>query len=373
MKKKDKVTIGIVCFALLLTGAVLLTTGKKSENKTENGNVVLDEDVLFEGLGNNQGNTENGGEQTWLDRGYILLKLSLDDSESRMVFFNTSDGTLGLACEDSTCLHTGSLCSSKQLFQYLVSWSDTYYGVSDTYRKEILKCTDSEVTCFYKADNDIYGLWGYEGYLYFSTDYGVFRVALGGEAEAEQVLDSPILVGQMLTFYEDRMYFCDEDRFLYSAALDGTDKKRLSDGMAYYPQIHDDRIFYRSAQYDADGVYEMENTLCSISLDGEDKQIVLDEVYQFNCLDDRIYYITLPNDGETTLYSIEYDGTDCREIVDCQAGYLYVFDETDWILYMKTDGELPEDEVGGKPGHLYCIKKDGTQETRLDYPQVIGE
>lgn len=72
MKKKDKVTIGIVCFALLLTGAVLLTTGKKSENKTENGNVVLDEDVLFEGLGNNQGNAENGGEQTWLDMWGIL-------------------------------------------------------------------------------------------------------------------------------------------------------------------------------------------------------------------------------------------------------------------------------------------------------------
>ncbi|MCD7763169.1 MAG: hypothetical protein LUI14_08205, partial [Lachnospiraceae bacterium] len=43
------------------------------------------------------------------------------------------------------------------------------------------------------------------------------------------------------------------------------------------------------------------------------------------------------------------------------------------VYYMKTDGELPEDEVGGRPGHLYCIKKDGTQETRLDYPQIIGE
>lgn len=383
MRRKNFCSIFIVSIAFLLSLGLLSLTGKRAlpETKTDTSSSLSvlkttensSSSKSHENMGNNQGNAENGGEQTWLDTDYIVLNLAIDNSQTRMVFFDTIEENLKLACEDSSCLHADSLCSSRQIFRYLVSWGDTYYGVSDTYKNEILKCTGSEVTFFYKAENNIYGLWGYEDYLYFSTDFGVFRVSLEGEAKEEQILNTPILIGVMLTFYDDRIYFCDEDKFLYSAALDGTDKTRLSDSMAYYPQIHNGRIYYRSAQYDSDGMYNIENTLCSITLDGEDKQVVLDEVYQFNCLNDRIYYTELPNDGETILYSIEYDGSNCQQIVKCQAGYLYVFDESDWILYKKTDGELPEGEEGGKPSHLYCAKKDGTQEFRLDYPQVIGE
>ena len=57
----------------------------------------------------------------------------------------------------------------------------------------------------------------------------------------------------------------------------------------------------------------------------------------------------------------------------CQAAYLYVCEGTDWLLVEKIDGELPYGWEGGKPTHLYCVKKDGTQSRRLAYPKTVGE
>lgn len=62
---------------------------------------------------------------------------------------------------------------------------------------------------------------------------------------------------------------------------------------------------------------------------------------------------------------------DIRKITKCESTYLYVFEQTDWLVFQKAEGELPPGEEGGLPTHLYCIKKDGTQCCRLDYPKVL--
>ena len=75
--------------------------------------------------------------------------------------------------------------------------------------------------CFYRLKDDIYGLWGYQGYLYYMTDFGIYRLSIQNPAEKEKVLDRPVLY-EYLTFYKDKMYFCSEDKLLYQADLDGS-------------------------------------------------------------------------------------------------------------------------------------------------------
>ena len=38
---------------------------------------------------------------------------------------------------------------------------------------------------------------------------------------------------------------------------------------------------------------------------------------------------------------------------------------------MTYEGQLKEGQVGARPTHLYCVKKDGSGENRLDYPKKV--
>lgn len=127
---------------------------------------VQKEKIDYSGLGNEQGNIENGGDQVYLDHRGILIKL-FDDTNQEMLCFNDSQQKLELYCDKSSCLHNGQDCVSNQLMRYLNSYSGVVFGVSDSAVNEIWKCRNNKITCFYRAKNDIYGLWAYQGYLYY--------------------------------------------------------------------------------------------------------------------------------------------------------------------------------------------------------------
>ena len=207
----------------------------------------------------------------------------------------------------------------------------------------------------------------------YMTDFGVYRVPVQGTAEAEQVLERPVTY-EDLTFSKDKMYFCGEDQLLYVANLDGKNKKRLVKEKAGFPQVYDGRIYYRNDEYDKNGWYELNLSLMSVSLDGTDKKKIIDEVYQFNVADGGIYYTEIPKaDGDTKLHFYDLQTGEDREITDCQIAGVYIFEEADWIVIKKAEGELEPGEEGGKPTHLYCVKKDGSQCQRLEYPKELEE
>lgn len=326
----------------------------------------------YSGLGNQQGNTENGGNQTWVEVDRILISTEIEE-QSKMFYFDTKTQKLQPACDKDACLHNGTDCTSGLHLEYLQSYGSAWFGVPmNRNRQEIWKIQQGEASCIYKSDQDIVGIWCYDGWLYYMTDYGVYRTSLEKPKKAVRVLDRPVLF-EYLTFYEDSMYFCEEDRLLYRADLDGKNKTRLLDEQVLSPQIYEDQIYYRSAEYDKNGMWEEKNTLFRVSLDGKNKKKVIDQTYLFDLADDGIYYTDLPEDQETTLYYMDLKTGDQRKIADCHAGYVYIFPETDWIVMERTDGELKEGEEGGKPTHLYCVRKDGSGCQRLEYPQMIEE
>ncbi len=332
---------------------------------------VQKEKIDYKGLGNEQGNIENGGDQVYLDHRGILIKL-FDDTNQEMLCFNDSQQKLELYCDKSSCLHNGQDCVSNQLLRYLNSYSGVVFGVSDSAVNEIWKCRNNKITCFYRAKNDIYGLWAYQGYLYYMTDFGVYRLSVKDPSKPEKVLNRPVLY-EYITFYKNKMYFCSEDRLLYQANLDGSKKKRFCDEKMVSPQVCGDFLYYRSAEFDKKGKFQMKNTLKCISLKNKKKKVILDEVYQFNVdtKEKEIYYTQIVQNDEAVLNVIDLKHLKKRRITDCASAYLYTFPESDWIIFEKYEGETEEEEVGGRPTCLYCIKKDGSGEKRLDYPERV--
>lgn len=395
MKRRNLTIVIITTFCVMLIGGIILLLGRKevgenvgnheikekSDSHTEDAvnstNVLSDVDIDFSGLGNEQGNLENGGEQTYLENRGILLS-TFDDTGKFMLCFDDSAQELQFFCNKSSCLHNGNECVTNQILRYLLSYFSVSFGVPENALNEIWKCQNNELSCFYRSDNDIYGIWGYRGYIFFMTDFGVSRVSIDNPAKEEAVLDRPVLY-EYLTFYEDKMYFCEEDRLLYQSNLDGSEKQRFCDEKLVSPQICDGYLYYRSAEFDEKGQFEMKNTLKSISLKDKKEKTIIDEVYQFNVdtKERKIYYTELSTDGETTLNVINLDDGKINRITDCASAYLYIFPQSDWIVFEKYEKELREEleegEVAGKPTHLYCIKKDGSGTKRLDYPKKIEE
>ena len=383
MKKRKKVMLKIITVLIAIIGVVLILQIVRKpvkeidrdvgNNSSQVNDIVLEEEIDYSGLGNEQGNLQNGGNQTYLkDRG-ILVKV-FSDTDKAMLCFDDSEQELKFYCNKSSCLHNDRECVSSQMLRYLLSYSDVVFGVPDSTVNEIWQCKNSQMRCFYRTKDDICGLWGYKGYLYFMTDFGIYRISIENPSREERILDRPVLY-EYLTFHEDKMYFCYEDQLLYQANLDGSKKKRFCDEKLVSPQVCGDFLYYRSAEFDKKGKFQIKNTLKCISLKDKSEKVILDEVYQFNVdtKENNIYYTELSTNDEATLNVISLSNGKKRRLTDCASAYLYTFSESDWIVFEKYEGELEEGEVGGRPTHLYCIKKDGSGEKRLDYPRKVEE
>lgn len=316
------------------------------------------------GLWNQQGATQTGGGQVYLaGRGTVLCRTAQE-----MDCFDESTQELGFFCADSTCLHTGGGCTAKNVLCYLLSDSTAVYGVADGARREIRKSQGNRTECLYRADQDILGLWGYRDYLYYMTEFGVYRFPVDDPSAAEQVLDRPVEY-EYLTFYGDRMYFVTEDEFLYEAGLDGSGKKRCADEKAVSPQVCDGILYYRSAEYDEDGVFQMDNALKGLSLADGSVETILDAVYRFSVVPEekKIYYTELPDYSRSQLSelkALDMETGESRRITECLAGTeISVFPESDWIVYGMPEGEYDM--------YHCCVRKDGSGQKRLEYPKGV--
>ena len=316
-------------------------------------------------LWNQQGATQTGGEQVYLaDRGTVLGRMGQE-----MDCFDEAAQKLRFFCDDRTCLHTGGSCPAKSVLCYLLSDSTAVYGVADGARREIRRIQGNQTECLYRADQNILGLWGYRDDLYYMTEFGVYRFSADDPSDVLQVLDRPVEY-EFITFYGDRMYFVTEDEFLYEAGLDGSEKKRLVDEKAVSPQVCDGILYYRCAEYDENGVFQMDNALKGIFLADGSVETILDAVYRFSVVPEekKIYYTELPDYSKSRLSCLkvlDLETGDDRQITECLAGTeISVFPESDWIIY-----EMPEGEYD-----LYhcCIRKDGSGQKRLEYPKGVG-
>lgn len=375
--KNKKIIIGLCCGVVIIIGIflVLIATRKpveknvrRADHSTKTKTPIA---VDYSGIGNTSGNLQNGGDQAYVQGRGVVID-NRDDSGSQMLCFDDSTQKLQFYCNKRSCLHNGTDCITNQQLSYMVSYGDVVFAVSGTDNSEIWKIQNNEITCIYRSKNHIGGLWGYRKYLYFMNDFGIYRISIDDPSKEEQVLDKPVSY-EYVTFYKDKIYFCLEDLLLYQANLDGSDKKRFCDEKAASPQICGDYLYYRCMEYDKKGRFEVENTLKRISLTDHHVEKVLDEVYLFNIdeKNNKIYYQVILNDEDVSLRVLDIASNKSNEVTKCAMGALYVCPESDWLVIQQYEGQLKEGQVGARPTHLYCVKKDGSGEKRLDYPKKV--
>lgn len=364
--KSAFVHMGFVCIAMI----IVIFVGRKNGMEIQKGIVQDNVSVTFmdyAGLWNQQGAIQTGGGQVYIAGSNTVLS----GLYGNMYFFDEDSQELQYFCAKDGCMHTGNICPARQSLLYLVRYSTAIYGVpKGSAKNEIWRLQDTGVECWFRADDNIFGLAGYREYLYYMTEFGVYRVLADKPDKAEQVLDEPVLY-EYLTFYEDKMYFVTEDEFIYEAELDGSKRKRVVDEKAVSPQICDGFLYYRSAAYEENGVFEMANTLKRISLKDGSVEKVLDSVYCFSVVPEekRIYYTDLPDFSKSKLSFLNVlyiDSGETQRLTECMAGTLIgVFPESDWIIF-----EMPE---GDYDIYYCCIKKDGSGWKRLEYPEGVTE
>ena len=153
-----------------------------------------------------------------------------------------------------------------------------------------------------------------------------------------------------LTVADGRIYYCNENRKIYSMNLDGSDRKELYGGYSGNLNVAGGRIYYTS-----------DNAICGMNTDGTGRT-TLSSGSESNMIvsDDRIYYIG-GNTNYNKLCSMKTDGTDNKLLTE------------DRVSSYNIAGDLIYYKVGGSDPLLCSIKTDGTgrRELRNDAPRQV--
>lgn len=283
--------IFIVLFAGYAGKTSGLDDGSQRNNQQNGGLKVVD----YSGFGCEPYNKMQGYSTFDILERYYFEYSDLISYARGTVFYNPENNMFEMFCTDKGCLHVDSECLNNVDLAYEVGYGDEIYGVDvSNSRKEILRIKNGTLTCIYKAESDIHELWGYNSYLYFNTDDGLYRTGLPDCDKTEKIMDEP--VGYFyLNFDEDKMYFIDELYNLYCANHDGSDKKLLFDNLVTSPQLTEDRIYFRSNWTEEDGSRNL--YLYSIKKDGSDFRPEIEEqIWRYSIYDGGIYYTTVPTE-----------------------------------------------------------------------------
>jgi hypothetical protein len=147
-----------------------------------------------------------------------------------------------------------------------------------------------------------------------------------------------------------------------SMELDGTDKKIICDGFNFRAVIGD-RIYISGISESGDSSF-----FYSIALDGSDKKhISNDFVADIHAVDDRLYFSkNHSNDNawnsDGNIYSINKDGTNRQKLSDYSERYINALNMAGGRLYYYVFTH-----IGNEPALFYSMNLDGTDKRRMDW------
>lgn len=347
---------------LLLLACILLTCRK-------NINVVNGEYSYSDNTGiYNQGNLLNGSEQVYDGAGNIIVEV-LNYGQIYNVAFNNLTKKFDIACKKPGCMHTGSDCISRIGMLCKQNIGGDIYYIPESNETNIWKYSNGQTDMVYKNNERILLFRMTAEYIFIETDTGMYRISNDKSKVKEQISERHSRYGDIF-ITDDTIYFVQEDGMLYSMKTDGTGLKKILDEKTAYPQVYNNRIYLRSMEYDPEGRWEMCNDLISVDLNGENRKNTGIKCLQYVISDGVIYYSTLPDDtynGSIRKYDIN-SGKETELVKDAAAGMLQIIDESDYVLF-KRDRQVKDDVIST----FYYVTKDGRNETKLDYPELIKD
>lgn len=127
----------------------------------------------------------------------------------------------------------------------------------------------------------------------------------------------------------------DDGYALYAMALDGTDLRKLSNDYATYINADDNYVYYVRNNIEGSAQFSFfrwnTNSLCRIPREGGDVTILDPKPCMYACLNGNyLYYLHYEDNEGTTLYKVNIDGTECKQImaasyIMCDATGKYIY------------------------------------------------
>lgn len=236
-------------------------------------------------------------------------------------------------CGDLLCSHEGDSCSAKipmeddnVMYQLMYSDSKVYALGNQVYQIE--KNAKKRVG---RADYGGYGKIIFRDYIaYFREDDTLVVEELESQKQVCTFEDVSNW-GQGNFYYQDYLYYVMEDFQLVRLNLITKEREVIEQKGASRASVYDGFIYYIKISEETD-------TNQFIRMDPEtlEKEVLLDGVFYYNMLKDRIYYVTYP---ERTLKSVDFNGEN-QTTYDAQGvesfGWIFSFPFADRILVMDT-------------------------------------
>lgn len=273
-------------------------------------------------------------------------------TEKEKGLYNTGRQSFERLCRKKGCIHTGADCINNVGLVFSNIKNGEIVGRKNSNEYEIIRIVDYEVSSEYKSDDPIIGVWCYNNWVYYSTDYEVYRYEMSNPEKVFKVINRPIEY-TYLFFADERMFFIDDSKAIVSANLDGTDEKVIVEDLVYMLELQNDRIYY--TKIDDRSVY-------SNALTGNDERKEVDgPVWRYLVDDEGIYYFNATEaDMHGTLYLKKFDGAVepiLEDIVGIRIkndGYIFVEKERTEL----TDEEKNHPEDTSIKMTLFCLNLD---------------
>lgn len=257
-------------------------------------------------------------------------------------------------CGRLGCSHSGPPCISRYSICNLQSYENMILCKNASYTT-IYSIENNVMKPYINLEKDFEYFIRYKDYLIVVSTNNMLRVDLKTK-EVLEINQKPGLVGN-INCYNDKIYFCEQDFYLYEMELNGSDKRLLAK-QAVKPQAVDSALYYLQIKED-------NRNLMRINLETGESELILDNVSgSYNVSGRDIFYITEDRDGIPSLYKYNLDTSEITLLKkDHHRLNLYVCDNSEWIFEVV---ETDETGTGISNPYINAIKKDGTEIVKIE-------
>ncbi len=346
----------VVCIVLFLNfGTKKTESSKKNNANSDKGEVSKQDeysvgDFTFKsgmgysstGIGFDPNNLANNCDSALLNDDRVLIELYSGRNQGTYYseLINLSNGRNIIACDRPDCTHTKSdNCIATSGLSYLCTDGDSYYGIDfSVSRNEIIKINGNDKSVLLKAENEIYMLWLYNDWFYYSTDEGICKVDINGNSN--ELISNDHISYAYAAFVGDTVYYIDDTFRLCSMKLDGSEREVLVSDINLYAPIYIDEKIYMRTNGSSEGIAA--GICCYDINDGSVTSIIESDIYRFGILDNKIYYVTspteesfyqgIPRENVTKLYCFDITSGTTDELLDGIRGNITFLADSDYVV-----------------------------------------
>lgn len=251
----------------------------------------------------------------------------LDNAEGLIYYLDFEKMMMTINCSDLMCIHKGSECSAKLPISDYCDYSlRRNNGKVYALGERIFEISDNKKD---EISNKQYGYWGnqivFGDYIAYFDEQDVVVVEEIETNTKVQRFEDITGFAQGNFYYKDCLYFITAELQLIQLDLITGEKTVLEEKGASRASVYRDYIYYIKVSEETNTNY-----LIKMNPFTFEKEILLEGVFYYNMLGERIYYSTYP---DKELWNSDIKGQDKKLIDKTQKfGWIWTFEQDKKIL-----------------------------------------